>query len=176
MSKSSKEKIEDDKHRVLQELQKNSSDNVNDIAKRLGFSRQKAWRIIKDLEDNNTIWGYTTIIDDNKIGRKRFFILLKRLNKPASEEKVNIVVKRDLRKIATKLEVELEDSFYINGMYDWLMCITANDISQVKRFCDSFSTVFKGTYLSHIHILEVMFPVERNGFDNPDLEELKEFF
>jgi len=176
MPKSSKEKIEDDKQSVLRELQKNSSDSVNVIAKRLGFSRQKVWRIIKDLEDSNIIWGYTPVIDDEKIGRKRFFVLLKRSSKPATEEKVNIVVKRDLRKIATELGVELEGSYYINGVYDWLMCITADNINQVKRFCDSFSTVFKGTYVSDIHILEVMFPIERNGFDNPNLEKLKEFF
>ena len=176
MAKSSKEKIEEDKQRVLQELQKNSSDSVNDIAKRLGFSRQKVWRIIRDLEGSNTIWGYTAIIDDEIIDRKRFFILLKRSHKPAPKEKVDIVVKRDLREVGTTLGVELEGSFYINGIYDWLMCITAEDIKKVKMFCDSFSRVFKGMYISDIQILEVMFPVERNGFDNPNLEKLKEFF
>ena len=78
MPKSSKEKIEDDKESVLMELQKNSSDSVNVIAKRLGFSRQKVWRIIKDFENTNTIWGYTAVIDDEKISRKRFFVILKR--------------------------------------------------------------------------------------------------
>ncbi len=176
MPKSSKEKIEADKQSVLMELQKNSSDSVNVIAKRLGFSRQKVWRIIKDFENTNTIWGYNAVIDDEKTGRKRFFVLLKRSYKPASEEKINIVIKRDLRKTATELGVELEGSYYINGVYDWLMCITADNINQVKIFCDSFSTVFKGTYVSDIHILEVMFPIERNGFDNPNREELKKFF
>ena len=176
MSKSSKEKIAVDKRSVLMELQKNSSDSVNVIAKRLGLSRQKVWRIIKDLKDSNTVWGCTAIIDDNKIGRKRFFILLKRSHKPATEEKVNIVVKRDLREVATKLGVDLEGSYYINGIYDWLICITTDSINQVKRFCDSFITLYNEKYISDIHILEVMFPVERNGFDNPNLEKLKEFF
>jgi DNA-binding Lrp family transcriptional regulator len=176
MAKNSKKKIEADKKSVLMELGKNSSDSINVIAKRLGFSRQKVWRIIKDLEDSNTIWGYTAVFDDEKIGRKRFFVLLKRSSKPASEGKINIVVKRELREVATELGVELEGSYYIYGVYDWLMCITADSINQVKRFCDSFSTVFKGTYVSDIHILEVMFPIGRNGFDNPNLEGFKKFF
>ena len=39
MSKSSKEKIAVDKRSVLMELQKNSSDSVNVIAKRLGLTK-----------------------------------------------------------------------------------------------------------------------------------------
>ncbi len=176
MAKCSKKKIEDDKQSVLMELQKNSSDSVNVIAKRLGFSRQKVWRIIKNLKDSNIIWGYNAVIDDEKTGRKRFFVLLKRSHKPITKEKIDMVVKGDLRQVATELGVELEGSYYINGVYDWLMCITADGITQVKKYCDSFSTVFKGTYASDIHILEVLFPVERNGFDNPNGEELKKFF
>jgi len=176
MAKNSKEKIEDDKKRILRELEKNSSESINIIAKRSGFSRQKVWRTIKDLENSNTIWGYTAVIDDEKISRKRFFILLKRSPKPASKEKINIVIKRDLREVATKQGVELEDSYYINGVYDWLLGITADNINQVKKFCDSINMTFKGTYVSNVDILEVMFPVERNGFNNPNREELKKFF
>jgi hypothetical protein len=36
--------------------------------------------------------------------------------------------------------------------------------------------VFKGSFLSDIQILEVLFPMERNGFDNPNREEFKDFF
>jgi hypothetical protein len=86
------------------------------------------------------------------------------------------VVKGGLRQTATKLGVELESSFFVHGLYDGVLCITAADINQVKGFCDSIRMLFKGTYASEIHILEVLFPIERNGFDNPNLEEFKDFF
>ena len=50
MPKTSKEQIADDEKKIIRELQKNSKENIDKIAKRCGFSRQKAWRIIKRLE------------------------------------------------------------------------------------------------------------------------------
>ena len=128
------------------------------------------------MEKNKSIWGYHAVVGDNKMNRKRFFLLLKRSQKPATEEKINVVINRDMRKKTKKLGVELEGSYYVHGLYDWLICITATDIKQVKDFCGSFSKVFKGSYLSDIYILEVLFPIERNGFDNPNVEEFKDFF
>ncbi len=56
MAKSSKKQIYEDELKVIVELQKNSNENIGAIAKKCGFSRQKAWRIIKELEENKTIW------------------------------------------------------------------------------------------------------------------------
>jgi len=175
MAKSSKKTIEKDIQTIIYELQKNSNKSVSDIADKLGFSRQKVWRIIKDLENDNTIWGYTAIIDDNKIGRKRFYILIKRAIRSTSGEKLDSMVKRDLRKEATKLGVQYESSCYVNGSYDALICITADDIKQVKRFSDSLKKLY-GANISEIQILEVLFPVGRNGIDNPNIEDLRGFF
>lgn len=175
MAKSSKKKIEKDIQSVLYELQKNANNSVSDIANKLGFSRQKVWRIIKDLEHDNTIWGYTAIVDTNKIGRKRFYILIKRTILSTPEEKIDSMVKRDLRKEATKLGVQYESSYYVNGSYDALICITADDIKHVKRFSDSLKKLY-GANISEIKILEVLFPVGRNGIDNPNIEDLRGFF
>ena len=68
MPKTSKEQITDDEKKILWELQKNSKENVEKIAKKCGFSRQKIWRVIRRLEKNKTIWGYHAVVDDNKVG------------------------------------------------------------------------------------------------------------
>jgi len=60
MAKSSKKQIEIDERKVLAELQRNSRESADDIAKKCGFSRQKSWRIVNRLEENQTIWGYGT--------------------------------------------------------------------------------------------------------------------
>jgi len=47
MVKRSKESIEKDENKILHELLKDSRQSINDIAKKLGFSRQKVWSNIK---------------------------------------------------------------------------------------------------------------------------------
>jgi len=54
MAKSSKDQIEQDEKKILTELMKNSNENIETIAKRCGFSRQKTWRFIKQLEAKNS--------------------------------------------------------------------------------------------------------------------------
>ena len=66
MAKNSIRQIEEDEKQILLELSKNANKSINEIAKTCGFSRQKVWRIIKNLEKNNTIWGYVAVIDEEK--------------------------------------------------------------------------------------------------------------
>ena len=57
---------------------KDSSQSVDAIGKKCGFSRQKVWRIIKRLEEDCTIWGYHVVGDDEKLGLKGFVALIKK--------------------------------------------------------------------------------------------------
>jgi hypothetical protein len=45
----------------------------------------------------------------------------------------------------------------------------------VKKFSEVFHTIFKD-YVSDMHVLEVVFPLEKSGFDNPNREEFREYF
>ena len=91
MPKSSKKQIDDDEKKFLKELQQNSGDSIDNIAKKCGFSRQKVWRIKKRLEKNNTIWGYNAVVDDEKLGLKMYQILLKRSPVPLSAEMIEAI-------------------------------------------------------------------------------------
>ena len=64
MAKSSKDKIEQDEKKLISELMKNSKENIDTIAKHCGFSRQKAWKMMKRLEMDQKIWGYSAVIDN----------------------------------------------------------------------------------------------------------------
>jgi len=55
MSKSSKYQIEEDEKKLLSEQVKNSNENIETIATHCGFSRQKTWRFIKQLEAKGLI-------------------------------------------------------------------------------------------------------------------------
>ena len=50
MAKSSFKQIELDERKIIDELKKNAKENIDKISKNCGFSRQKVWRIIKNLE------------------------------------------------------------------------------------------------------------------------------
>ena len=76
MPRTSREQIADDEKKTVHELQKNSKENIDKIAKKCGFSRQKVWRIIKRLEKNKTIWGYHAVVDIEKLDLRHYLLFL----------------------------------------------------------------------------------------------------
>ena len=175
MPKTSQEQIDNDEKRVIRELQKNSKESIDKIAKKCGFSRQKVWRVIKRLEKNKTIWGYHAVIDDKKLEMKQFFILMKRKNVSISKEHLNLIVSRKLRDELKHLKVDAIGSYFVNGAYEWVVLLAAPSILQAKKFVEIFMTKFKD-YISDIQILEVIFPVQIDGFDNPNIKEFLTYF
>ena len=175
MPKSSRKQIDEDEKKILAVLESNAKESIDKIAKRCGFSRQKIWRIIKRLKKNKTIWGYNAVIDDEKAGVKRYQILLKKAPKAILDKMMDVMLEKDMRKQLEKFGVEFDCSFYIHGYFDWSLCITAPNIIAVKKFIESLKTKF-GEYISEIQVLEVIFPLLKSGFDNPNLTEFKEFF
>lgn len=175
MPKSSKEQIVVDEIKVVSELKKNSKNSIDNIAKACGCSRQKVWRIIKRLEENKTIWGYQAVVDDEKIGVKKYQILLKKSPMPISDKMMDLLLEKDMNKKLEKFGVKFDYSYYTQGYFDWSLCITAPNIIAVKKFVEILNANFED-YISEIQILEVIFPLLKNGFDNPNLNDIKEFF
>lgn len=174
MAKSSFKQIELDERKIIDELKKNAKENIDKISKNCGFSRQKVWRIINRLEENKTIWGYQAVVDDEKLGLKRYFVLLKRTRKPLSNSMVDIIIKRKIKKEVAKLGINIECSYYLEGAYDWIFCVSTDGIKQMKIFVESLHNLFMG-YISDVKLLEAIFPIEKNGFENPNTEKIKEF-
>jgi DNA-binding Lrp family transcriptional regulator len=175
MSKSSKEQIDADEKKILWELQKNSKESIDKIAKKCGFSRQKVWRVIKRLEKDKTIWGYHAVVDDNKVGLEQYFVLIKRTSKAFSKEHIDSIVKRVIQTEIANMGIIVENVSYVHGDFDGIHIIRASNVVQVKKYCEMLSTLSKG-YISHIIILEELFPIEKNGIVNPNIEELKDIF
>ena len=176
MPKNSVIQIQQDEKKILEELLKNTNRSINEIANKLGFSRQKVWRIIKNLEEDNTIWGYTAIVDDDKIGRKRFYILLKKAPVKVANEDLNIIINRDLREVAIKNGVNLESTYFFHGLYDGQICVTAENILQVKNFLAEMQKKLGEYYFKETNIMEVLVPIQVRGFNNPNIKKLKEYF
>jgi len=175
MAKNSMKQIEEDEKQILAELTNNSNKSINEIAKKCGFSRQKVWRIIKNLEKNKTIWGYTTIVDKEKQNLKNYTILIKRANKPIDDLAVDKIVKRDLDNFAETIGVNIECSYYTHGVYDWVICFSAKDTKDAKRFSETLTKMFSDN-IKEIHLLETLFLAKKQGITNPEMEKLKTFF
>ena len=172
MSKNSIKGIKQDEKRILDKLTKNANKSINDIAQSCGFSRQKVWRVINNLEKNHTIWGYTAVVDEEKLDEKSYIILIKRTNKPLSQELINKIIKRELGK---QSGIEITNSIYAHGIYDWIIFINATSIREAKGFVEETNKLFEG-FIAEIHLIEKMFSAVSCGVTNPDIKKLNNFF
>jgi Lrp/AsnC family leucine-responsive transcriptional regulator len=170
MGKSSKEQQAKDERKVLAELQKNSNESIDTIAKHCGFSRQKVWRIIKHLEDNKIIWGYTAVVDEERTSLKHFVLLVKRNMVPLDASYKKEVI---LEKLDDYLPgfVRIEDIFFTHGSFDVVVTFYGPDIISAKKFVQE---IYKriGKYLGEYLLLETVFPIRKKGIKNPQIKQL----
>ena len=164
-----------DEEKVIQELRTNAKQSIDIIAKNCGFSRQKVWRIMKRLEDNKTIWGYTAVLDDEKLGLSRYLILFKRNSLPLPQTHIDMIAERGLQKKMEQEGINTDCSYFLHGDYDWALNVTGKSIADVKRFVDGFNKVF-GPYLSDVKIVSVILPMEQSGIDNPNPKKVYDYF
>ncbi len=174
MAKSSKKQIDQDEKRVIEQLQRNSNESIDKIAKTCGFSRQKVWRIIKRLENNKTIWGYTAIPDKDKQGVRHYIMLLKRSNQPAGDA-VDNVLDAFKKYTGKNIGVFVQTASLLQGEYDLMLCFTAKDIMVAKRFTEFLKKKY-APYISDITMVEDIFSIRISGMMNPRVDDLKEFF
>jgi Lrp/AsnC family transcriptional regulator, leucine-responsive regulatory protein len=174
MSKSSRDQIGKDEKKILSELVKNSNEKIETIAKHCGFSRQKTWRFIKQLETKGLIWGYTAIFNEEKIGRMHFILMVKRTTKQIEEKTVDKIVSRKLEDLVAELGITIESSSYVHGEYDWVLTFTAEDIKQAKKFSDSLVALHPGV-IEKVTIMQTLMFIRKHYILNPEKMKLKEF-
>jgi DNA-binding Lrp family transcriptional regulator len=175
MPKSSNKQIEQDEKKILAELSKNANKSINDIAKSLGFSRQKVWRIVKNLEKTNTIWGYVAVVNQEKLNKKMYMMLMKRTNKPIGEEVINHIVSRKIADLVKKWDVQFYNSIYLNGKYEYVICFSAKNLKDAKKVVELYYKLYPDI-ISEIDLHEEMFAVQNFGINNPEIEKLKNYF
>ena len=73
------------------------------------------------------------------------------------------------------LGVYVDCSFFTHGDYDWVLCVKSKNILNVKKFIERFNNLFREN-VEDISILDIIFPVEIHGIQNPNIEEFKNYF
>ncbi len=173
MAKSSKEQIYKDELKVIAELQKNAKGSIDAIAKNCGCSRQKVWRIINRLEENKTIWGYASIVDDEKINMNRYVMLIKK-SVTQIDNAVEKIVKLTMQRKGEEIGVNIDYSLYLHGEYDWMLIFTAKDIKHAKIFGEILISQYSDV-IKDVKLMETLFTVQKAGITNPEVEKLKEY-
>jgi DNA-binding Lrp family transcriptional regulator len=174
MAKSSKKQIDQDEKRVIEQLQRNSNESIDKIAKTCGFSRQKVWRIIKRLENNKTIWGYTAIPDKEKQGVHHYILLIKRSNQPAGDI-IDTLIDGFKKYAGKNLGIFVQTACILQGDYDMMLCFTAKDIIVAKRLIEFINKKY-GSYINDIMMMEDIFSIRISGMLNPKIDDVKELF
>lgn len=173
MPKNSREQVDADEKKVIRELQKNSKESIDKIAKRCGFSRQKVWKTIKRLEKNKTIWGYCAVVDNEKLDMKRYIMLIKRSNKPIGDV-INKIIDLPMQCKEEEIDIDVICSSYLHGHYDWMLIFTASNIKNAKKFSELLTKEYQHV-IGEINLLEDIFSVKKCGVANPDMEKFREF-
>jgi len=173
MAKTSKKQIEADEQKVIDQLQKNCMENLDLFAKKCGFSRQKVWRIIKNLERDRIVWGYTAVVDPEFLQRKHYLLLMKRNTQKVSSKIVDILLSREFEAVVTKLGITVETSSYVHGEYDWITSFLAPDIVYAKKFSELVKTTYPDTF-QKIDLVEILFDIKRQNIFNPETSKIKE--
>ncbi len=171
MAKTSKKQIDKDEKRILAELERNSNESLDRMAKQLKFSRQKIWRFIKNLDKNKAIWGYTAIVDNERRSLTEYVLMLKRSSKPMDEKTLDSFTSFQLQ---DTLGVTIESLYFVHGEYDWILSFTAPDIKIAKRFHETLLATFPGVF-ARVNLLETLVAVRNHHIVNPNVKKLKEF-
>ena len=174
MAKTSRKQIDLDEKRIMAELERNSNESLDVLAKRLKFSRQKIWRVIKGLNKSRAIWGYTAVVDNERRSLKGYVLILKRSSKPMDEKTLDAFVSLHLQELTSSTGASIESMFYVHGEYDWVLSFTAPDIRQAKKFCETLLTAYPGIF-AQVSLLETLVAVRNHHVANPNAKKLKEF-
>ena len=174
LSKSSVETMKRDEKKVLDVLEQHAKESVDEIAKRCCFSRQKVWRIIKNLEENKIIWGYSAIADGESRDLKHYILLVKRNTVPFDASFKKELVFNKLDDYLPDL-VKIENIYLTHGGFDGVVTFYTTDLINAKKFIQELSKKI-GKYFEVYLLLETLFPMRKQGLKNPQIKELVDYF
>jgi len=159
--------------RILNELLKDPTRSLEEIARSCGSYRQKVWREKKKLEDIEAVWGYTAVVDENVIDWKSFVVMIKL--KPLTPDQAQLLIKRHITNAPGELNIRLMDTYYLNGKYDLLVIFAAPNWMTARKYYDSIRLEYEEYLEDRPEIIDVAFSMIRWGKVNPNVDKLKEF-
>ena len=157
MVKISREQYLKDKDSILVEYKENPSFDVKEISKKLGFSEQKIYKIIRE---------YKSSLDPNnqsvhKECLRQFFVLIKINEYTSIMDTMDETFKNVFMKNYQKKHFKIEYSGRTYGKTNFLFQISSKDILDVKMFCHKVKKMI-GPDLNDIDIIEILQPFDHS--------------
>lgn len=169
----SRQQMEKDEKRIAFELLRDPTLDAVAIAKKLGLSKQKVWRVIRKLEENGAIMARPACLNAKKMGKRTFLLLFERSSRPVDDRFVDLLLPplmiEEMEREGTKAVVE--ESYYLNGVHDWAIIITVDQHKDLLRWMEVWRRDF-GEYYTKISQSEIMWIHQRNSILNKDRKEL----
>jgi len=159
--------------RFLKRLFDDPTRSVRALASDLKSYRQKVWRHKRRLEEDHVVWGYTAVVDEAALGDVMYLVLMKM--KPLDRQLAELIIRRQTMGEFHRQRVRLLNVLYVNGEYDWLVMFSAQDHATARRYYDSLRVSYSDFLLDKPVIIDVNFPLIREGKVNPELKRLYEF-
>lgn len=169
-------RIVDNKEKIIKCLCDSARKSIKQISIETGISRQATSRIIKQLEEDKIIWGYTPIIDYSFIGKKTFYLFIKinhsvPLNQLGSDIQKEFAEDTHKNLLGFNNDIIWVDTTYMHGEYDMLLKFLADDLLVAKEYVNSLISKFSYNGISAIQNFELsleLFPMRLCTKPNPD--------
>ena|GEM_PF-6406027 len=159
------------REKVILELVKNAKQSDSRLAKKLGCAQSTVFRIRKQLEKDNVIWGYSTIVDWTKLGYSMYVITIR--TKPPTKEGTGLVVKGIIAENAKKFGVSLLDIMMLFGEFEWCLLVAAPKEQNVHNYINFLRERYHKFIEGRPLHAKVMFNCVQQGQKNPTLDDLE---
>ncbi len=113
--------------KILMELQKDSKQNIKEIAQKAGLSLTPTYERIKKLEKQQVIRAYVALLDRSKIGKQ--IIAYCQVSLIKHKKKLIDKFKQDIREFP-----EIMECHHISGNFDFLLKIASQDMNHFQEF------------------------------------------
>ena len=151
-------------------LLEDPTQSMSKIAEKTKMHRRTVWQIQKDLEKDTTIWGYTAVIDEQKINNV-FYVLQFRI-KPFTKDFADLILQRLTVWEPMKQAVRILDVYFMNGPYDVFIKFSAPDHATARMYYETLRSIYKDYFLETPLVSDVNFSLVQGGKLNPELEKL----
>ena len=155
---------------IIQALLEDPTMSGAGMAKKLGITRQKLWKVRRMMEEEGAIWGYTAVCDPVSPGGITATILYQSKSLDMSQARMAVDRVREGRH--RREGVMVHNVFYLNGKYDIMSMISAPDLASARAYYESVREAFRDIQLTKPIMMEVAFPFIIGGKFNPGPERI----
>ena len=144
-----------DRKKLFELLKNNPEMSAKDIAKKLGFSVSKVYKIKQSSKSKKN----NLLFSNFYLNNLRHFIVL--LKMKSSFDVENEIFKNDTfnNEKLKEMDLSIDFSFITFGLSDIVIGVSSKDISEVKMFCNSLKCDFHHSLMG-LDIIEIIKPFE----------------